>query len=80
VAVLESDLFRRERHASRHDEAGLLFFKQRDLRERGRSNLEAFNLAKNGALRDEVARHLKEKFGLEDPQEILNDPFIRFGR
>ena len=26
--------------------------------------LEAFNMAKSGAPRDEVARHLKEKFGL----------------
>ena len=42
--------------------------------------LEAFNLAKTGALRDEVARHLKEKFGLEDPQEIINDAFRRSGR
>ena len=42
--------------------------------------LEAFNLAKSGALREEVARHLKEKFGLEDPQDILNDAFLRFGR
>ena len=42
--------------------------------------LEAFNLAKSGALREEVARHLKETFGLEDPQEILNDAFRRSGR
>ena len=42
--------------------------------------LEAFNMAKSGASRDEVARHLKEKFGLEDPQEILNDAFLRSGR
>ena len=42
--------------------------------------LEAFNMAKSGASRDEVARHLKEKFGLEHPQEILNDAFLRSGR
>ena len=40
----------------------------------------AFNMAKSGASRDEVARHLKERFGLEDPQEILNDAFLRSGR
>jgi hypothetical protein len=42
--------------------------------------LEAFNLAKSGALREEVARHLKDKFGLENPQEILNDAFRGSGR
>jgi hypothetical protein len=42
--------------------------------------LEAFNMAKSGAPREEVARHLREKFGLEDPQEILDDAFLRSGR
>jgi hypothetical protein len=42
--------------------------------------LEAVNMAKRGASRDEVARHLKEKFGLEDPQEILNYAFLRSAR
>jgi hypothetical protein len=42
--------------------------------------LEAFNMAKSGASPEEVARHLKEKFGLEDSQEILTDAFLRSGR
>jgi 2-oxoglutarate dehydrogenase E2 component (dihydrolipoamide succinyltransferase) len=42
--------------------------------------LEAFNMAKSGAAREEVARHLKEKFGLDDPHEILDDAFLRSGR
>ena len=42
--------------------------------------LEAFNMAKSGAARDDVARHLKEKFGLDDPREILDDAFLRSGR
>jgi hypothetical protein len=37
-------------------------------------------MAKSGAARDEVARHLTEKFGLDDPQEILDDAFLRSGR
>jgi hypothetical protein len=44
------------------------------------SRREAYNMARTGASRDEVARHLKEKFGLEDPKEILDDVFLRFGR
>jgi hypothetical protein len=37
-------------------------------------------MAKSGAAREEVARHLKEKFGLDDPREILDDAFLRSGR
>ena len=39
--------------------------------------LAAFNMARVGTSRDEVARHLKEKFGLEDAREILDDVFNR---
>jgi hypothetical protein len=39
--------------------------------------LAAFNMARAGTSRDEVARHLKEKFGLEDSGEILDDVFDR---
>ncbi len=42
--------------------------------------LEAFNMAKSGASPEAVARHLKEKFGLEDPQAIITDAFLRSGR
>ena len=42
--------------------------------------LEAFNMAKSGASPEEVARHLKVKFGLEDPQAIITDAFLRSGR
>jgi hypothetical protein len=42
--------------------------------------IEALNMAKSGASRDQVARHLKEKFGLDHPQEILNDAFLGSGR
>lgn len=41
--------------------------------------LEAFNMARSGAPRHEVAQHLKEKFGLDDPSEILDDAFSRAG-
>ena len=41
--------------------------------------LEAFNMARGGAPRHEVAQHLKEKFGLDDPSEILDDAFSRAG-
>ena len=41
--------------------------------------LEAFNMAKSGAPRDEVARHLKE-VRTRGSQEILNDAFLRSGR
>jgi DivIVA domain-containing protein len=42
--------------------------------------LRAFNMAKSGASRDEVARHLTERFGIRDPQEIVDDAFRRSGR
>ena len=39
--------------------------------------LAAFNMARAGTSREEVAVHLKEKFGLEDSKEILDDVFDR---
>ena len=36
-------------------------------------------MARSGAPRHEVAQHTKEKFGLEDPGEILDDAFSRAG-
>jgi hypothetical protein len=44
------------------------------------AGLRALNMAKSGASRDEVARHLKERFGIEDPREIVDDAFRRSGR
>ncbi len=42
--------------------------------------LAAFNMARAGTSRDEVATHLKEKFGLDDSTEILDDVFNRARR
>jgi hypothetical protein len=42
--------------------------------------LRAINMAKGGASRDEVARHLRERFGIANPQEIVDDAFRRSGR
>jgi len=40
----------------------------------------AFSMALNGTERDEVARQLKDRFGLEDSGAILDEAFASAGR